>query len=55
MPAQLRAGLLAMDTLVHGWDIAHALGAPMDVEDDLAADALDFSAMALIRARGART
>lgn len=46
-PAQVCAGLLAMDTLVHGWDIARAIGAPMTVDDGLAADTLDFSVMVL--------
>jgi uncharacterized protein (TIGR03086 family) len=43
VPAAVGVHLNLIDVLVHGWDIASAIGAPRSIPDDLAAEALAFS------------
>lgn len=43
LPAAVALDLRIVETLVHGWDLARALGRPYDVPDDLAARALDVA------------
>ncbi|MDH6137373.1 uncharacterized protein (TIGR03086 family) [Kitasatospora sp. MAA4] len=42
-PAEQAIGFHFVDTLVHGWDVAAALGVPLDCPDDLAALLLRIS------------
>ncbi|GLU49716.1 TIGR03086 family metal-binding protein [Nocardiopsis ansamitocini] len=43
MPAALVAKLIAMDAVVHGWDIARAVGADDTIPDPLAEDIMSFA------------
>lgn len=47
MPGEAFARLVAMDGLVHGWDIAMATGVPYDPPDAVVADVDAFSRQAL--------
>lgn len=43
VPAPVAVHLRTTEALVHGWDLAQAIGRPYDVPDDLAAAELEFS------------
>ena len=47
MPGTAVLHLRLTETLVHGWDLARALGRPAPFPDDLAEQALEFSRAAL--------
>jgi uncharacterized protein (TIGR03086 family) len=45
LPAELAAGINFLDTLVHGWDLAKALGLDPSLDSALAAAGLEFARM----------
>jgi uncharacterized protein (TIGR03086 family) len=56
LPAPVAAGINAVDTLVHGCDLARATGQPLTIDPALATAALEFCRSAItddIRHRGA--
>lgn len=50
MPGTALAGFIALDVVVHGWDLGRAIDAPPAVDDDLAAGILDFARAAFVAA-----
>lgn len=51
-PAAVARGINQMDSLVHGWDLAAALGVPIDLPDDLAEAALASAHVSVPASRG---
>ena len=49
VPGVAAARLRLVETLVHGWDLAQAIGRPASFSDDAAQDALEFTRSALTR------
>ena len=47
LPARLALGILCLELVVHGWDLAVALKRPYDVPDDLAAHILALAQQTL--------
>ena len=45
MPADVALAILADDVLVHGWDLATSIGQPVDWDQALAGETLDFARM----------
>ena len=56
MPGPVLAGFTTLDVLMHGWDLAKATGKPAELDERLAAHALEFAEQALAspESRGAR-
>jgi uncharacterized protein (TIGR03086 family) len=54
MPGPALAGFTALDVFVHGWDLASAIGEPVDFDDRLAEQLLEFSRSAISTEAGTR-
>jgi uncharacterized protein (TIGR03086 family) len=51
-PAPVARGINQLDSLVHGWDLAAALGIPFEIPDDLAEAALTTAQISVPPSRG---
>jgi uncharacterized protein (TIGR03086 family) len=47
LPARLALGIMSLELVVHGWDLAVALDCPLDVSDTMAAHVLDLAQQTL--------